>query len=342
MRKLIPTRTPVFGLGWLDRLSQPSLQQREHSSTSALYAELEQRHARSPFTAPKLIDQMSTAILQRVLAGRTLPPMLVASLTTAARELVACEAHLFSVPQRMHQALLAQGVATRAQLRQRLAFFDNHHALVSAWLDGLVEALNAVADRIPKLPNQADASLLLPVPVTTFITEPARLVADLVAIALRFASDPLLDRNATRPGARLADIIVGNLLRASRCSFSEAQKRPERLSSPLTDNDDAKTLVDRYLGASPLAMLAMAPVPLGISEATRFEHMHLLAGSGFGKTQTMQWRILADGDGDRTNHDSEQRRSVYVQGADVSGGADCEYSSCSWRNKRSDSPNDLR
>jgi len=294
MRKLIPTRAPVFGLGWLERLTQPSLQQREHSTTSALYAELEQRHARSPFTAPQLIDQMSAAILQRVLAGRTLPPMLQASLTTAARELVACEVHLFSVPLRPQQASLAQAVATRAQLRQRLAFFDNQHALVTAWLDGLVEALNAVADRIPKLPNQADASLLLPVPITTFINEPARLVADLVAIALRFASDPHLDRNSTRPGAALANLIMANVLRASRLSYADAQKRPERLSSPLTDTADAKTLVQRYLGATPLARLAMAPVPLAITQAIRFEHMHTTAGSGHGKTQFLQARIVAD------------------------------------------------
>jgi len=294
MRKLARTRSPVFGEGWFGRLTQPSLRQREQSKTSALYAELERRHARSPMAARDLIDQMSTSIVQRVLAGRALPPMLTTALTTAARELVACEAYLFSLPHLTHQASIAQGVAARTQLRQRLAFFDNHQALVTEWLDGLVDALSAVVTRIPRLPNHDDASLLLPVPLTTFVNEPARLVTELVAIALRFASDPRLDRNATRPGVHLADLIMGNLLRASRISYADAAKRPERLSSPLTDTADATTLVNRYLGASPLAMLAMAPVPLGITEATRFEHMHLLAGSGFGKTQTLQWRILAD------------------------------------------------
>ena len=294
MRKLTRTRAAVFGQGWFGGLLQPKPHQRLHTQTSTLYAELAQRHALSPYTAPQIIDHMSAAILQRTLAGRTLPPMLTAALSAAARELVACEAHLFSLPQLTHSASIAQGVAARTQLRQRLAFFDNHHELVDQWLDGLVEVLTAVVTRIPHLPNQADAPLLLPVPVTTFISEPARLVAELVGIALRFASDPRLEPNTTRPGARLADLIIGNILRASRISYVDAVRRPERLSSPLTDTADVKTLVDRYLGASPLAMLAMAPVPLPITQDIRFEHMHIDAGTGYGKTQLLQSRIVAD------------------------------------------------
>jgi len=295
MRKLFRNSpTPVFGQGLLERLAQPSLQHRDHAKTAALFAELQRQHARTPFTTPDLIAQMATAILQRALPGRVLPPMLTAALTAAARELVACEAQLFSLPHIGQHTTIAQGVAARAQLRQRLAFFDNHHELVTAWLDALVEALRAVINRLPQLPNQADANLILSVPLTTFITQPARLVAELVSIALRFANDPQLDRNNTRPGAHLAHLIVGNLLRASRISYADAQKRPERLASPLSDNADASTLVERYLGGTPLAALAMAPVPLAITQAIRFEHTHADAGTGYGKTQFLQWRILAD------------------------------------------------
>jgi len=295
MRKLYRSRpAAVFGQGLLERLTQPSLPQREHSKTEALYAELQSRHARSPFTAPELIDHMANAILQRALAGRVLPQILTVALAATARQLVACEAQLFSLPHIGPPTTIAQAVVARAQLRQRLAFFDNHHALVTAWLDGLVEAFLAVVTRFPPLLNQADASLLLPVPLTTLINEPARLVAELVAIALRFASDPRLDHNTTRPGARLADLVMANLLRASRLSYADAQKRPERLSSPLTDDADAKTLVARYLGATPLAALALAPVPLAITQAIRFEHTHIAAGTGFGKTQLLQSRIVAD------------------------------------------------
>ena len=294
MPKLTRPRTLVFGPSLFSRIALGPVAQRDHANTSALYAQLKRQHAHTAFTAPLLIDQMSAAIVERAVANRPLPQMLTVALAAAARELVACEAQLFSLPRLTHHASIAQGVAARTQLRQQLAFFDNHQELVTQWIDGLVEALSAVVNRIPHIANHDDASMLLPVPLTTLINEPARLVAELVGIALQFATDPHLDRNSTRPGARLADRIMGNLLRASRISYADAQKRPERLSSPLTDTADAKTLVDSYLAGTPLATLAMAPVPLPITHQVRFEHMHIIAGSGHGKTQFLQSRIVAD------------------------------------------------
>jgi hypothetical protein len=290
MAKLTPHHPPVFGRGWFTPAPTPA----PYTQTAALAAELRRLYVHSQLAAPDLIDQLTNGILARALANRALPDALTRALVSATRALVAIEAPLFTVPPLAHTYSIARAVAQRTELRQRLAFFDNHQPLIAEWLDGLAQMLTTVIARIPPLPAPDPTSLILPVPLTTLIREPARLIADLITTALHFTVDPELDRNTTRPGAQLADRIMANLLRASRLSLSDAHKRPERLNSPLTDTADANTLIERYLGGTPLAALAQAPLPLAITQATRFEHCNILAATGHGKTQTMQHLIVGD------------------------------------------------
>jgi Type IV secretion-system coupling protein DNA-binding domain len=49
-----------------------------------------------------------------------------------------------------------------------------------------------------------------------------------------------------------------------------------------------------YLNQTPFENFWLNPIPFSIPEKTRFEHMHLVAGSGHGKTQTLQNLILSD------------------------------------------------
>lgn len=55
-----------------------------------------------------------------------------------------------------------------------------------------------------------------------------------------------------------------------------------------------RTLIETYLGGTPFAGLFDVRVPITIPQATRFEHQHIVAGSGHGKTQTLQHFILHD------------------------------------------------
>jgi hypothetical protein len=56
-------------------------------------------------------------------------------------------------------------------------------------------------------------------------------------------------------------------------------------------NDD---LIDTYLRGTPLRDLFKLKTPFAIPDDRRFEHMHLVAGSGHGKTQTLQYFIAKD------------------------------------------------
>lgn len=61
-----------------------------------------------------------------------------------------------------------------------------------------------------------------------------------------------------------------------------------------SDIADRRVLVEAYLGGTPLTKLFEGTLPFAITARTRFEHHHIIAGSGHGKTQTLQYLIAHD------------------------------------------------
>lgn len=71
--------------------------------------------------------------------------------------------------------------------------------------------------------------------------------------------------------------------------FTKAPRNPSK-----SDIRDPQELVDTYLGNTPLQDLFEGGIPFAIPNRTRFEHHHIVAGSGHGKTQTLQYLIAKD------------------------------------------------
>ncbi|MDJ0977262.1 MAG: type IV secretory system conjugative DNA transfer family protein [Erythrobacter sp.] len=107
---------------------------------------------------------------------------------------------------------------------------------------------------------------------------------------------------------QLAGRLHRNLIAASGGNpadpegFKRAPKWPEQ--------SDAKTpedLVGVYLGGTPLADLFNQKLTFTIPTKSRFEHQHIVAGSGHGKTQTLQYLIAQD-----LEAMSQEKRSLIV------------------------------
>lgn len=104
---------------------------------------------------------------------------------------------------------------------------------------------------------------------------------------------------------RLGDRLERNLVAASGgnpanpAAFNRAPKLPSQ-----ADSKDPAQLVSTYLGGTPLLPLFNQTLDFTIPTKTRFEHHHIVAGSGHGKTQTLQYLIAHDleavADGNRT------------------------------------------
>jgi hypothetical protein len=70
--------------------------------------------------------------------------------------------------------------------------------------------------------------------------------------------------------------------------------KKERVPPTEYRDSSPETLVSTYLGNTSIERFFTAYVPYAIPFAARFEHTHILAGTGHGKTQTLQFMILAD------------------------------------------------
>ena len=66
----------------------------------------------------------------------------------------------------------------------------------------------------------------------------------------------------------------------------------------LPQNYKGDNIVWDYYRDTPLLELFQLPVPIALPQQTRYEHMHIVAGTGHGKTQTLQYLISRDLDED--------------------------------------------
>jgi hypothetical protein len=77
-------------------------------------------------------------------------------------------------------------------------------------------------------------------------------------------------------------------------SGQHAPAPEHKLVHPYEYKGTAEEIVKAYLGYTPLQYLFDTEVPLPISPEKRCEHWHICAGSGHGKTQTLQHILMHD------------------------------------------------
>ncbi len=94
---------------------------------------------------------------------------------------------------------------------------------------------------------------------------------------------------------RLSERLIGNLVEASggnrhdSRSFTKAPKLPSK-----SDIRDPDLLLSTYLDGTPILNFFDQSIDFAIPTRSRFEHHHIVAGSGHGKTQTLQYLIAKD------------------------------------------------
>ncbi|MGE0856857.1 MAG: type IV secretory system conjugative DNA transfer family protein [Hyphomicrobiaceae bacterium] len=156
-------------------------------------------------------------------------------------------------------------------------------------LAGVLEALPS--DLLTVSPN---AHAPVHADLLELAAKPHRLMTNALAHVL--ANDAIQQRGLF---ADLSRQLYRNLLKASGVAVD-----PERpllshdLKNAILPRDRprelASELADEYFARTPLRSLLAASVPFAIPEEVRFEHTHILAGTGHGKTQALQHFIAAD------------------------------------------------
>jgi len=92
------------------------------------------------------------------------------------------------------------------------------------------------------------------------------------------------------------ELCANNLLVASgfRPDTNIREVEHKLIRAPNQKNKTGAELAEMYLNGSPFKGLLEVPVPFRIPDEARFEHCHIVGGTGHGKTQLMQKMIHAD------------------------------------------------
>ena len=175
------------------------------------------------------------------------------------------------------------------QLRRMGKILDNFDNVFDELANLIGSAVHPLVEQYPSLiqPSISNASEL------SFKTELIDNITDLPEIIetmMQLPFAPELEKYDTT--ANLKARLEYNLNAASGGSpnnTAKTNKLPTK-ASPMP----ARQLVKSYLAGTPFEALFDCTVPLLFPDATRFEHHHIVAGSGHGKTQTLQHLILHD------------------------------------------------
>lgn len=179
----------------------------------------------------------------------------------------------------------------REELTRQRGFVDHFDAITYTLRDALVAILEALYRACPALLDDAgdDDGINVPTALLQSLGEIGKVTEQIFGVA--FAEEATELGLFTRLGNRLERNLVaasgGNP--ANPAAFNRAPKLPSQ-----ADAKDPAQLVSTYLGGTPLLPLFDQTLDFTIPTKTRFEHHHIVAGSGHGKTQTLQYLIAHD------------------------------------------------
>jgi hypothetical protein len=291
-------------LAWsnLRNFLRGSPRSREISETRALYHRVRAVFERSPYARDGALADFCIDIVKEACNRAEVTPvwpLMAALLKTVDQLLMEDDPLIFGFPDpHVPEALTPEeGVALRTFLRDKERFLQDGERLADIWREKVIRILEGIMAYLPatvfREANDDDESSeetigALSVAFIDLCEAPAEVIDRLVGT--------LYDQDIIQ--ARLFEPVreqfERNLLRASGIALEEryTSKRPAIFA--VEAKGSPRTLVERYLGGTGFKLLLETQLPFAVPFPARFEHTHIVGGSGHGKTQLMQLMILKD------------------------------------------------
>jgi hypothetical protein len=172
-----------------------------------------------------------------------------------------------------------------AQAKRELANFEDQQraAAMTQILTALV--LIATPEHGPPVADE-EGGPSLSAPLSALFPRPDHTIENMLGI---FLGHP----NGKDAFPKLWKQLEWNVLTAS--GINPAKKSSKEVVLPTKAKDKAAgELIEEYLGQTPFAEYFSSQVPFSILLSSRFEHTHIVGGSGHGKTQLLQSMQLRD------------------------------------------------
>jgi hypothetical protein len=263
---------------------------RDLSETAALYNEVRAAHSASVWSHPHAIDGVCS-VIDEVLADHVALPTfapLTNALDRCRRDILALETTIFApadIDWRSGVVSIKEEVDLRRFLRARQHFLAHDDRIGESLSDTLCELFGALIEALPEMPGDGGGPSFT-VPLVALVSEPGKLIGELTSIIA----------TGGRPETGLFTTLWHHLY-VNQCTASGVTPDADR-RKPLVDADQSDLppieLAETYLAGTPLLDLFLCPIPFSIPDDIRFEHTHIVAGTGHGKTQTLQHLIVGD------------------------------------------------
>ena len=267
--KLWPAHTPFFRRFFVNE------REREIQETLALYERVRQDWPDQPISegiVEELVEVIGRAIDQ------PLPEALWQALVVWVREMVACDPVLTPMPVLPEVVSLKELAELRSNLFARQHYLANRDRYEEDIKNTIFCIATGLAEELPEL---VDGEALFQVPLGSFFPDHNAVLARILGTFL--SSD--------------AETGLHHVLRAqfylNVCRIAKIDPEAEH-KKPLPSPEDTKLPFDEaltYVANTPFDALLRTAIPLPIPDETFFSHMHVIGGSGAGKTQWLSTLI---------------------------------------------------
>ena len=181
--------------------------------------------------------------------------------------------------------------ALRDELNSQRALLDNFERTIDLITETLCRFLDPIVASCPSLLTSrgTDDGIAVSADLIRSIEDIDELTEHICAVLgdEELETIGLFVRHRRKVEANIVEASGGNPNNPR--GFSKPLKFPTK-----SDIRDPERLVTTYLGGTPICDLFAGSIDFAIPTKSRFEHHHIVAGSGHGKTQTLQYLIAED------------------------------------------------
>lgn len=260
--------------------------------TQALYERVRAKHLASRWGQPEAIVGVHKDI-DACVAEKDLrfpgSDVLYQALTRCRTKVLALESTIFDTPEGdwpMVNLSTTELVDLRRFLRAQEHFLDNRERVYQTLVETLALIDAVQIDEIPLAVFDSNETGIFSVPLITLLENPNWDVESLMGT---FEQKFRVEQGLF---TELNSIFDENLYEIS--GFRPETKRDRPWLVPSKCDLAPVEMAEAYLKGTPYLDYYLTPVPYVMPEEARFEHMHIVAGSGHGKTQTLEHLIMHD------------------------------------------------
>ena len=264
----------------------------EQKDTAALYARVKKAFDRSALAKTTPADlACNIAFLALETAGHAFSPPLFNAVYDAALSLI-LEDGLLDFPKADFSRTLGidEAVLLRKKLYHQEYFLREPDRSLAQWRELTRNMLGKLLCYLPACPDSPGEDSVFLVSLIDLIQTPAEVMDGVFLMILNLSREDA--KLFWEDGVRKR--LEQNLCRISGIDLNRPGKQPEPVLPSETRGKTLQELIDNYLSGTAFQEFFKAIIPFSIPFRSRFEHFHIVAGSGHGKTQLLQYLIQED------------------------------------------------